>query len=146
LHKMFLKKGFVFSDGILQHLISKKKKGDFVIYKTRKIGSENINYVVQRGETFSHGETIKQAMDDLKYKISNRDCSEYKKWQMADVKTKEELIQAYRKISGACETGVKNFLSGKDLPEKMTIIEALGIVGGNYGAEIFLDFFLEGEK
>ena len=35
--------------------------------------------VLQDGDIYSHGETLKEAKESLKYKISNRDTSEFEK-------------------------------------------------------------------
>ena len=43
--KVFEKKGYLLADNILSKIISKKKSGKIVFWKTRKIGSQKILYV-----------------------------------------------------------------------------------------------------
>src|SRR3990167_3389297 len=63
--KVFEKKGYLLADKILSKIISKKKSGQIISWKTRRIGSQKILYAAQRGKVFSHGETPKQAAHDL---------------------------------------------------------------------------------
>jgi hypothetical protein len=135
------KRGLVLVDGILSWLISKKKLGTVVTMKVRMVGKLEVSYIVQRGDTFSHGKTIKEARDSLKYKISNRDTTRYKKWKMSDTKKLSEIIGAYRAITGACEFGVREFCEGKKLPKSMTIRKAVELTKGKYGNEQFAEFF-----
>jgi hypothetical protein len=134
-------KGYVYADGILEKLISRRTKGSLEIFKTRKIGSKKEGYVVKRGMTFSHGVTLKQAIEDLMFKVSDRDTSKYKSWKVSQTKNKSELIQAYRKITGACESGVKSFLSSKKIEDKMTVRKVIKLTEGHYGHNEFKQFF-----
>jgi len=140
--KAFYKHGYLFADGILSNIVSKRKAENVVIWKTTKIGSDKVVYVVQRGEIFSHGETVKQASHDLHYKLDgNRDTSEYKKWTLTTVKPIAELIQAYRVITGSCETGTKQWCEGKNLPAKASVKVAIRLTRGAYQAGKFAEFF-----
>jgi hypothetical protein len=134
-------RGYVYADDILEKLISRRTKGSLEIFKTRKIGSSKEGYVVKRGVTFSHGTTLKQAIEDLMFKVSDRDTSEYESWKVSETKKKPELIQAYRKITGACESGVKSFLSSKKIEDKMTIGKVIKLTEGHYGHNEFKQFF-----
>ena len=146
IQKSFEKKKYLFCDNILTKIISKRKVGQVVFWKTKKIGSDKIVYVAQRGESYSHGETTKQASHDLRYKIAgNRDMSVYKKWTLETVKPLAEMIQAYRVITGACETGTKQWCEGKKLPPKLSVKVAIRATRGAYQAGKFAEFF-KGEK
>jgi hypothetical protein len=90
---------------------------------------------------FSHGETIEKAIEGLRYKLSDRDTSKYKKWKKSDSKPIEEIIQAYRAITGACEFGVKQFCESKKLKQKYKISEVIKITSGAYGNKRFAEFF-----
>lgn len=145
-HRIFeekLVKGYLYADGILEKIVSRKTKGDIEIFKTRKIGSKKESFVVKRGTTFSHGETIKQALEDLQYKISDRDTTEYKKWTLETQVTKAEMIAAYRKITGACSSGVKSFVEsqGEKIKNKMTVAEVIALTRSSYGGNEFERFF-----
>ena len=97
------------------------------------------------GDKAAHGETIAKAKDDLRYKISNRDTSKYKDWKLDDIHTAEEIIEAYRVITGACFYGTKSFCDSVKLPKKATISEAIEITKGQYGNQNFKEFFSKGE-
>ena len=136
--------GYLFADNILSRIVNKRKSGQCVIYKTTPIGrSKNIIYVARRGDTFSHGETVKKAIHDLRYKMSSRDTSQYKGWTLDSVHPIADVIGAYRAITGACETGTKQFCEGKKLPVKLSIKEAIELTKGAYASEKFTGFFTE---
>ena len=137
----FEKLGYLFADGILQTIISKKKASNLTIYKTKKIAKEDINFVVYDGEYYSHGETLEQAKNDLIFKRTTQDTSKFKTWKLTDKKTVEELVEAYRSITGACFAGVKDFCLNKRLKDRYTIKEAIEITKDAYNGKTFADFF-----
>ena len=140
--RSFIKHGYLFADGILSRIKSKKKSGKITIYRTTKIGSINKTiFVVQKGDIFSHGETVKQASHDLRYKLSDRDTTKYAKWTLETVKPIAEIIGAYRVITGACETGTKQWCEGKKLPERLSVKLAIRLTKGAYRSEQFEKFF-----
>ena len=98
-------------------------------------------WIARDGDKYAHGETLHEAQESLIYKISDRDTGRYADWKLDDVKTKSELIGAYRVITGACEFGTRQFCNGRDLPDKCTIREAIKLIAGQYGAERFAEFF-----
>ena len=100
-------------------------------------------WIARDGDKYAHGETLHEAQESLMYKISDRDTGRYAGWKLDDVKTKSELIGAYRVITGACEFGTRQFCNGRDLPDKCTIREAIKLTAGQYGAERFAEFFNE---
>jgi ribosomal protein L7/L12 len=136
-----LKKGYVLADGILEKLVSKRTKGRLTIYKTKKIGSNKERYVIQEGNNFSHGNNLKQAIEDLQYKISDRDTSEYEKWNLKTKASKAEMIKAYRKITGACAEGVKDFVNSVKVKDEMTVSSVIELTKGRFGNEVFEKFF-----
>ena len=145
IREVFAKCGYMFADNILSRIVNQKKSGKITIYKTRKIGNrDKIVYVVQKGEIFSHGETVKQATHDLRYKLADRDTTKYKGWTVDTVKPIADIIGAYRAITGACETGTKMFCEGKNIPEKMSVKAAIAKTTGAYKAKQFAAFFTEG--
>ena len=137
----FAKEGYLLADGLLAYQISKRKQGEIIVYKTKSIGMGKIGYVVQRGEIFSHGETVKQAVHDLRYKLSDRDTTKYKGWTLDTPHPIADIIGAYRAITGACETGAKMFCEGKKIPEKMSVKTAIKATTGAWGADKFAKFF-----
>lgn len=99
------------------------------------------SYLVIAGDKAAHGTTVADAKKDLLYKISNRDTSKYKDWKLTDTKTADEIIEAYRVITGACFYGTKAFCESIKLPKKATIAEAIEITKDQYGNEKFAEFF-----
>lgn len=102
-----------------------------------------IAYIAKEEGAFAHGETLKEARESLLYKLSDRDTSPYKDWKLSDVKTKKELIKAYRAITGACEFGTRHFCESVRLPNKTTVAKAIELTKGQYGNETFRNFFEE---
>jgi len=139
----FERQGYLFADKILQTIISKKTAGPLIIYKTKKIAKDEINFVVYDGEYYSHGETLEQAKNDLIFKRTSQDTSKFKEWKLTDKKPLSELIEAYRSITGACSSGTKDFCTNRDLKEDYTIEEAIKITAGAYNSDKFALFFNE---
>ena len=127
-------------DGIFTGVISHKKN----VYHVKKLGSEKIIYLVTDGERWSHGQTLREAKDDLIFKVSNRTREDYKDLKLKSILTFEEAIVCYRVITGACAFGTKDFvvhrLNGKK-KEKYTVKEMIKVTEGEYGNNTFKDFF-----
>ena len=140
-HDDFERQGYLFADNILQTLISKKTIKGLTIYKTKHIVKDKKQFVVFDGVNYSHGDTLEQAKEDLKYKISSRDTTEFKSWKVTDVKPVEDLIKAYRSITGACAIGTKDFCESQELKEKYTIKEIFELTKGKYGNDQFVGFW-----
>ena len=142
----FEKMGYLFADGILQTITSKKLLSNLTIYKTKKIAKDETSFVVYDGEYYSHGETLKQAKNDLMFKRTSQDTTKFKSWSLSDKKTIEELVEAYRSITGACSLGVKDFCASRKLKDSYTIKEAIEITKNSYENKKFADFFRKGLK
>ena len=141
LEDSFKKSRLIKIDGILSFFISSKKIKNVKIFKVRIVGKLETSFVVQKGDVFSHGKTIEEAKDSLKYKISDRDTSKFKKWKLTDVKSINELIQSYRAITGACEFGTKQFCESQKLKSKYSIAEVIKLTNGKFGNDKFKEFF-----
>nr|DAH61742.1 MAG TPA: hypothetical protein [Caudoviricetes sp.] len=135
----FLKNGYLYADNILAKIIEKKKN----VYKIKICGQTNVSYCIQYGENFSHGDTIEEAKDNLLYKISNRDTSKYKNYNLKTILTLKEAIEMYRVIAGACEPGTRHFVKNvlKDKKEKYTVKEVITLTKGQYNNEKLVEFF-----
>lgn len=73
-------------DGVFSEVLSHKGN----IYRTRRIGKEIVEYLVTDGKgKWAHGATLKEARDDLVYKIGDRDTSKYKELSLDSVLPKE---------------------------------------------------------
>lgn len=137
----WIKQGYVNADGINKKLISKKKIGNIEVFEVEEFLDRSSSFVVKKGNVFSHGKTIKEAKDSLKYKISSRDTSEFKKWKKEDIKRVDDLIRAYRVITGSCEFGVKQFCETQKLKGKYSINEVIKLTEGKFGNKQFSEFF-----
>ena len=123
-------------DGIFCEVLRKLNPA----YKV-KIGLAT-KYVVTDGVNYAHGDTIKEAREDLIYKISDRDTSQYEELTLDSVVTREEAIKMYRVITGACEAGTKHFVGGlRELKPHYTIAEIIELTEGQFGATEFKNFF-----
>jgi hypothetical protein len=145
----WLDRGVVRADGIYKQLVSKKTLNGIDIFEVKEFfNSDKNSYVVRRGNTFSHGETINKAIEDLRYKLQDRDLSEFNSWKN-DVNlelTLDEAIQGYRTITGACELGTKQFVTSSNIPDKLTPKLILKLTKGQYGNEILAKFLEESRQ
>jgi hypothetical protein len=133
----FAAAGFSFADGILARIVSSRGPVARVII----CGKTEVSYLVTDGEAHSHGKTLTEARDGLLFKIGKRDPAEFKAWALDKVMSKRDAIRAYRVITGACEGGVRAWMEQHNVPEKLTVEEAIGLTKGAYGAEAFKAFF-----
>ena len=137
----WLERGWVVADGIRQKLVSYKSQGEVTIYKTEDFLSKETFYVAQKGDKFAHAKTTAEAIKDLRYKIADRDASEFKHWKLSDIKTIDELIEAYRVITGACSEGTKMWCESRQLKDKYTIKEAIELTKDSHAGHTFAKFF-----
>ncbi|MFT3995741.1 MAG: hypothetical protein QM660_15635, partial [Dysgonomonas sp.] len=133
-------KKYIKADGIFSEVVSNKGN----VYRTKQIGKDKIGYLVTDGNgKWSHGATLKEAKDDLIYKISNRNKSDYENLSLDSVITFEEAVEMYRVITGACSFGTRDFVQHRleEKKEKYTISEILKITKSEYGSSTFASFF-----
>ena len=107
--------------------------GDYTIYnKQRKFEDIDKTFVVEKDGIFSHADTIEKAIADFRYKIANRDTSDFEYFKTTKDKiSTDEIIKGYRVITGSCELGTKHFVEdimGDKLKDSYTIDEALVIL------------------
>jgi hypothetical protein len=136
-----LELGYVLADNILTKMISKKTVKGIQIYHTQDLNNEGKAFVVSDGNHFSHGKTIKEALLDLDYKKSDRNKELYKKWNRNTEVSLNEMILAYRVITGACNQGVNDFIKINKLPSKVKVKDVIKLTKGHYGHEEFTKFF-----
>lgn len=130
----------IIADGILSEII--EHKGN--VYKVKNYGETEITYLVQDGDVYSHGKTLKEAKEGLIYKLSNRDTSVYKGYTLGTKVSKKEAIQMYRAITGACGQGTRMFVESLEkVPKALTIKKIIDLTEGQYGNDTFRKFFEE---
>jgi hypothetical protein len=131
----------IIADGILSEIISKKGN----VYKVKNNGEEKISYLLEAErdgkKVYSHGNTLRECKRWLIYKLSNRDTSKYKNLTLETVLTKEDAIQCYMTITGACDAGTKYFIDNLDkVKSEYSVKEIIEITNGQYGNSKFQYF------
>ena len=132
-------KTYIKADGVFSKVVSHKGN----IYKITQIGGSKERYLITDGNgKWSHGDTLKEAKEDLIYKIGDRDKSSYKNLTRESILTFEQAIEAYRVITGACSAGTKMFVQSlSNTKNKYTISEIIELTKGSYGHDVFKSFF-----
>jgi hypothetical protein len=130
---------YISVDGIFTEVV--KKKGN--VYHVKKLNNDKVFYLITDGERWSHGDTLKEAKEDLVYKVTNKTKDDYKNLNKSSVLSFEEAVVCYRVITGACSFGVKDFVKNKlDKVEKEYSIEIIiEKTVGCYGNENFKEYF-----
>ncbi|WP_299116982.1 hypothetical protein, partial [uncultured Winogradskyella sp.] len=134
------KKGkYIKVDDMFCEVINKRGK----VWKCKKINKKQHFYIVTDGNgKYSHGETVKEAKDDLLYKISNRNKDDFKHLSFNSVLSFEKMIECYRVITGACGFGVKDFVENNKIEKRdYSIREIITITKDSYGGSSFSNFF-----
>ena len=134
---------YLYADGILTHIKSKKTFGKYTYY-AGKIKGQN---VISDGKNYAHCKRFKEGVADLQFKeAKERGAEQYKSLTPSSILTTEEAITAYRIITGACRAGTEQFLStlGK-LKDKYTVAEIIEITKGHYGNSTFSAFISNNE-
>ena len=110
---------YVKADGIFTEVVNKRGNA----YRVKKLYSQKEFYLVTDGKTHAHGDTLRKAKDDFKFKLI---AEKLKK----DPITKDTVItvQYYRIVTGACEFGCKNFIEQHTLKDSYKAKELLPIL------------------
>lgn len=127
-------------DGIFSEVLH--RRGNVRVVK--QVGRDKIAYLVTDGNgRWSHGDTLKEAKNDLIYKISNTDKSKYNDYTLDTKVTFEEGIEMYRVITGACSFGVKDFAENRleKIKGEYKVSEIISITKGEYGHEKLCEYF-----
>ena len=133
---------YIKADGIFSRVLSHHGNA----YRIAQIGRDKEQYIVTDGNgKWAHGDTLAEAKEDLKFKISTRDTSKYNGLPLDHEFGEDEAIECYRVVSGACAAGTKHFLLDvlpKDKrQDRYTIAQMIQLTKGQYGAETFRKFF-----
>jgi len=122
------------TDGVFSYVVSVKGN-----VKKLKNNNGELSYLVSDNEGNSaHGKTIKDARDDLAFKLMSKDVTQFKNMALKTTKTPQEWAMVYRAITGACQYGTKQFIEHKGkLKEKYTLKEIIEQTNGAYGSERF---------
>jgi len=132
---------YIKADGIFSEVISERGN----LFKIRSIGASKITFLITDGQNhWSHGDTLKEAKDDLIFKVCDRNKSDYENLTLESELTHTEAITCYRVITGACSFGTKDFVNNRlngHKKAKYTVAEMIKITVGEYGNTSFANFF-----
>ena len=132
---------YIKADGLLGEIV--EQKGN--VYHIRFGRFEDIIYLVTDGEGhWSHGRTLETAKADLIYKVNNKNKDDYNNLSLDSELSFEDAIVCYRVITGACSFGTRDFIEnrlGENRKDKYTISEIIELTEGEYGSEVFKEFF-----
>ena len=149
LSRSLLKAGYMLRDGILsKHIASRKLSNGMIVHTQIIVGKTYKTYVIETPDgVYAHGDTVKYAREALLYKLSeNRDTTPYKAWTLDTSITKQQAIQSYMAITGACATGVQHFVKttfGNKVPARTTVREVIALTRGQYSNCVYEKFFTE---
>ena len=127
-------------DDIFTEVVSKRGN----VYRVKKLNTDKVFYLVTDGNgKWAHGDTLKEAREDLVYKLNKDiDKSVYEGMTLDTKLSFEEAVVCYRVITGACSFGVKDFVSkNKIKKKKYAISEVIELTKGSYGSKEFENYF-----
>ena len=130
---------FIYCDGRFSKVIRQRDN----VWELSDIGKNNTYYLVSdRNGKYAHGDTIKEAKEDLIYKKSNRNKDDYKGIDVNIKMPFGKCIEMYRVITGACSNGVKNFIQSNGIKKsKMSVLDIKKATINQYGHQSFCQFF-----
>jgi hypothetical protein len=135
---------FEIIDGIPAIILSAKEKDGISIKRCRESQMSkgkfmgDIFYVTTKGVFSAHGETIRDATEELAFKTGNRDVSKYKNMPSDTKKTPDEWALVYRMVTGACRYGTREFMKSRKLKKKYTLNEIIEETKGAFGHDQFV--------
>lgn len=130
---------FMLVDGVLTEV--KKRRGS--AFNVRIVGKRKDSYLVTDGNgAWAHGDTIKEAKEDLLFKLSERSAEEYKALRLSDKLSFGDAVAFYRSITGACSAGCRHFCEqhGLSTSKKYSVQEIVTLTNGAYGSEALARF------
>jgi len=131
---------YIKADGVLTKVVSHKGN----VWKVKRINNDKIFYLITDGNNnYAHGDTLKEAKEDLLFKVTDRKKDDYDGLTLDSELSYEESIICYRVITGACSFGTKEFIANR-LPKKKetyTIAEIIELTKDEYGNNTFESFF-----
>lgn len=131
---------FIYADGMFLEVVHRRND----IFNVRYVNNKYPFYLVTDGNgKWAHGNTLREAMEDLRFKNSARKQDDYKKMKLDDTLSKQDAVICYRVITGACRFGTNDFLENRLEVDKdcYSIREIMELTKGEYGHETFVSFF-----
>ena len=133
-----LEHGVLRADGVTKAFKQVKEIGDGIkVYYL-----EDDTFCAQSEMTFAHAKTLKMAVIDLKFKLSDRNTSDYEDLSLDDKLSFDDAVICYRTITGACSGGVEYFLDKNKVEDKeLTIGRIIELTKDAYQGDAFARFF-----
>ncbi|MBP9845809.1 MAG: hypothetical protein KBD43_07135, partial [Saprospiraceae bacterium] len=130
---------YIFCDDRFSEVISKKRN----VWRLKDLNKNNEYYLITDNKgNYAHGDTIQEAKEDLLYKTTEKDTSQFKNIDLNESIPFEKCISMYRAITGACAAGVRNFIEGAGIKKKKySINEIIKLTKNQYGGNSFSNFF-----
>ncbi len=129
------KKRFARIDGVFCELITERKKTikrkSYSVFSAKKINKNDLFYIVGMGDLWAHGKTLKEAFEDVEFKIISEKLKN-------DPISKDTIITVnhYRAVTGACRLGCadwmeRNGIKGENIKAKdlLPILEKTNAFG-----------------
>jgi hypothetical protein len=133
-----LEQGILRADGITKAI----KKVKQITESEKVYFLEDETFCAQNGDTFAHAKTLKMSLFDLRFKLSDRDMSDYEDLSLDDKLSLEDAVTCYRVITGACSGGIEDFLERESINKnEFTIGEIIELTKDAYAGDTFAKFF-----
>lgn len=134
-------KPYVYIDNILSIVLNNRIVNGVEILLTNRVGFYENEYIGIFDGVTAHGSSISEVLDDIEYKKSIRNISQYKDYDVDKKIPYDEAIIMYKVITGACSHGIKKFVENISIKNEYTIKEIIDITNGQYGNLEFKRFF-----
>lgn len=123
------------ADGVFGEVVSEKNSAGYSIWKLRQVGCDKVFFLVEQDGVTAHGESVRDAMIDLRFKAEDRDKSYYEGMTAESELSYEDAAICYRVLTGACSFGVSDFLKNRLRVEKdkYSVREIIDLTRGEYG-------------
>ena len=130
---------YIYCDGILTFIKNAHQIGKYTYYR----GHFSDKNVIYDGTYYTHCKDLKSGIAGLDFKhAKGRGADQYKDLTINSVVSKDQAINMYRVITGACQSSTENFINNlKEVKESYTIQEIIDLTRGQYGSRLFEEFF-----
>ena len=120
-------------DGYCMEIGKSHSVGEYTVYRAKFFGTtEKDCFVAEKDGFYAHGVTVKDAVQDLEFKL----CEERGIEQYRDCTLDSPVnYMFYRVMTGACQMGTESFMRshGIDPGDKYTIRQVIELTKGEYG-------------
>lgn len=129
-------------DGCTMLIRSKRTKGEYTLYRAAYFGGGELAdlkkcWIAQSGDYYAHGETIEQAMRDVRFKAMEHGFDQDE--LIAKIKARGTVqFNDFRLITGACESGLKHGMEQAGLDpnaDELPLATVLSAAFGPYGEQ-----------